>query len=220
MRRQPAPELRAADAPLHVRLGRITGVYGVKGWVRIYSYTQPRENILRYSPWLIRQEGAGAGAERGGSGSEQSGSGQAGSLSAGQGREGEQAQERGWYPVEVLAGRRHGAGIVARLAGCDDRDAARRLMGAEIAVERARLPACETDEYYWVDLIGLRVENLQGVALGRVTGLLETGAHDVLVVRNGRERLIPYVRGRVVQAIEPDAGLIRVDWDESWDEVS
>ncbi len=182
-----------------MRLGRITGVFGVKGWVRIYSYTQPRENILRYTPWLISQDS---------------------SLSAGQGHEGGQAQERDWYPVEVLAGRRHGAGIIAHLAGCDDRDAARRLMGAEIAVERARLPACETDEYYWVDLIGLRVENLQGVELGRVTGLLETGAHDVLVVRNGRERLIPYVRGRVVQAIEPDAGLIRVDWDERWDEVS
>lgn len=37
-----------------VMIGRISGVYGVKGWVRVFSYTQPKENILNYSPWLIK----------------------------------------------------------------------------------------------------------------------------------------------------------------------
>ena len=165
---------------VRVPVGRISGIYGVKGWVRVYSYTQPRENILNYSPWLLYREG-------------------------------------GWHSVRVLAGRRQGAGIIARLEGCDDRDAARRLMETEIAVPRCRLPAGGEDEYYWVDLIGLQVENLQGVRLGRVTGLLETGAHDVLVVRNGRERLIPYVRGDIVRGIDLDGGRMEVDWDASWD---
>ena len=163
-----------------VPLGRISGIYGVKGWVRIYSYTQPRERILDYSPWLLDR----AGRRR---------------------------------SVRVLAGRRQGQGVIARLEGCDDREAARHLMEAEIAVPRARLPAMSPDEYYWVDLIGLQVENLQGVELGRVSGLLETGAHDVLVVRNGRERLIPYVRGAIVRHIDLESGRIQVDWDAAWD---
>ena len=37
-------------------IGRIAGIYGVKGWVKVFSYTQPKENILNYSPWLLKQE--------------------------------------------------------------------------------------------------------------------------------------------------------------------
>lgn len=162
-----------------VAVGRISGVYGIKGWVRIYSYTQPRENILNYSPWLLYSGGS-------------------------------------WRSVEVLAGRRQGAGVIAHLEACEDRDAARRLMGAEIAIHRDQLAQSGGDEYYWVDLIGLQVVNLQGVVLGRVSGLLETGAHDVLVVHNNRERLIPYVRGTVVTDIDLQAGRLQVDWDAEY----
>jgi len=169
----------AAEDHGRVPLGRISGVYGVKGWVRIYSYTQPRENILNYSPWLLYSSGA-------------------------------------WRNVEVLEGRRQGAGVIARLEGCEDRDAARRLMGAEIAIDHSRLAERGADEYYWIDLIGLQVVNLQGIELGRVSGLLETGAHDVLVVRNGRERLIPYVRGAVVTDIDLQAGRLQVDWEAEY----
>ena len=38
-------------------IGRITGIYGVKGWVKVFSHTQPKENILNYSPWLLKQGG-------------------------------------------------------------------------------------------------------------------------------------------------------------------
>ncbi len=168
-----------AAAEGRVPVGRISGVYGVKGWVRIYSYTQPRENILNYTPWLLYSGGE-------------------------------------WRTVEVVEGRRQGAGVIAHLEGCDDRDAARRLMAAEIAIQRSQLAESGADEYYWVDLIGLRVVNLQGVELGRVSGLLETGAHDVLVVRNGRERLIPYVRGAIVTDIDLEAGRLQVDWDAEY----
>ena len=40
-----------------VTLGRITGVYGVKGWLKVFSYTDPMETIVDYSPWFIRPEG-------------------------------------------------------------------------------------------------------------------------------------------------------------------
>jgi len=58
---------------------------------------------------------------------------------------------------------------VARLEGCDDRDQAARLMGAEIAVRREQLPPLPPGEYYWTDLEGLRVVTREGVELGTVT---------------------------------------------------
>ena len=118
-----------------------------------------------------------------------------------------------WREFEVVSGRPHGPGLVAKLAGCDDRDCAQALAGSDIAVPRDRLPALDTDEYYWVDLIGLTVVTTRGLELGRVSRMLETGANDVLVVDGERERLIPYVPGEVVVAVDEREGEIRVDWD-------
>ena len=159
-----------------VTVGRISGVYGVKGWLRIYSYTEPRDNILQYNPWQLRLPD-------------------------------------GWRSVNVLAGRSHGKGVVVQLDGCEDRDQAARWVEVEIAVRRAQLPAAVAGEYYWRDLIGLRVVNTEGEVLGVVDHLLETGANDVLVVRGERERLIPYALGEVVTAVDLEAGELQVDWD-------
>jgi 16S rRNA processing protein RimM len=107
-----------------------------------------------------------------------------------------------------------GRSLVARFEGVDDRTAAGRLTGAELSVARARLPSLPPGEYYWADLEGLAVTTLEGAALGTVVALLETGANDVLVVRDGaRERLIPYLRDTVVRAVDPQAGTLTVDWD-------
>lgn len=153
-------------------VGRIIGLYGVRGWVRVFSETAPMENILGLSPWLV----------------------------AGQRR-------------EVLDGRRHGKGLVARLAGCEDRDQAAALVGAAIAIRRAQLPPPEPDEFYWADLEGLAVTTLGGVALGRVSRLFATGANDVLVVQGERERLVPFVWDQVIRAVDLEQGQILVDWD-------
>lgn len=40
-----------------LELGKISGVFGVKGWVKVHSYTDPREGIVEYSPWYIKQKG-------------------------------------------------------------------------------------------------------------------------------------------------------------------
>ncbi len=115
--------------------------------------------------------------------------------------------------VKVLEARPHGNGVVARLAGYDDRDTVESLARVEIRVPRAELAAVEPGEYYWADLIGLDVVNTDDVELGRVTGLLETGANDVLVVADGaRERLIPFVPGRHVVEVDLEARRVRVDW--------
>ena len=158
-----------------VILGKISGLFGVHGWLRVYSYTRPLENILTYSPWYVRAAGK-------------------------------------WEEHALLEGKNHGKGLIARLAGIKDRDSARALLGASIAVPREQLPEPHAGEHYYVDLIGLRVVNREGVELGQVQRILETSANDVLVVRGEREHLIPLVAGVHVLAIDENAGRIDVDW--------
>ena len=91
-------------------------------------------------------------------------------------------------------------------------------MGSTIAIRREQLPALAEHEYYWNDLKGLRVVTRDGIPLGEVTGLMETGANDVLVVQERqddtvRERLIPYLPGRVVLEVDLAEGIMTVDWD-------
>jgi len=113
----------------------------------------------------------------------------------------------------LIEGRRQGRGLLARLEGVDDRDTASAWRGAEILVPRSALPPADTGEYYWTELEGLHVSTREGVALGRVDHLLETGANDVLVVRGDRERLVPYVPGVYVLDVDLRDGRITVDWD-------
>jgi 16S rRNA processing protein RimM len=120
-------------------------------------------------------------------------------------------RDGGWREQQVEEAAVHGRTVVARLAGCEDREAAAALTGAQIAVTRGELPEPEPGEYYWRDLQGLRVSNLQGEDLGAVSHLLETGAHDVLVVKGDRERLIPFVDAYVVK-VDLARGELVVDW--------
>jgi 16S rRNA processing protein RimM len=157
-------------------LGRISGVYGVRGWVKVFSYTAPRDELTRYNPILLGRDGQ-------------------------------------WREARAEGGRSQGKGVVMKIEGCDDRDAAAALMGDEIAVWREQLPPLPDGEYYWADLVGLEVLTLDGVRLGVVEDLLHTGANDVIVVQGDRERLIPYIAGDVVRDVDLDAGVLRVDWD-------
>ena len=165
----------ATDSRL-VNVGRISGIYGVKGWVRIFSYTNPRTNILSYSPWQVRIKGK-------------------------------------WQTIKAVEGRDHGKGVVAHLDGYDDPDSVRSLINADIAVHRRQLPATAAGEYYWADLIGLRVVTVKGVELGKVDHLMATGANDVLVVKDDRARLIPFVPDEVVVKVDMENRIITVDWD-------
>lgn len=158
-----------------VEVGTLSGVYGVKGWLRVYSYTDPPENILSYGPWLV---GDGSPVSR-----------------------------------EVLDGGVHGKGIIAQLAGIDDRDLARRLVGATIRVPRKRFAQVAAGEYYCSDLIGLQVRNHDGVAFGEVLDVMETGANDVLVIQGERRRLVPFLVPDVIRSVDLGAGTMDVDWD-------
>jgi 16S rRNA processing protein RimM len=159
-----------------VVLGRLSGLYGVQGWLKVHSDTEPREGIVRYPDWWVRQQG-------------------------------------GWKRMRVEQGRRHGKGVVVKLEGIDDRDAAAKLLNAEVAVDRSELPDTAPGEFYWTDLEGLTVVCVDGTELGRVDHLIETGANDVLVVTGERERLIPYIPEQVIKQIDLEQGRMVVDWD-------
>ena len=121
-------------------------------------------------------------------------------------------KEDEWRNAPVIQARPQGKTLVAKLQGCDDRAAAQMLKNLYIAVQRSDLPAVREGEYYWTDLIGLEVVNLNGEALGVVRELFATGANDVLRVQGERECLIPFIP-QVVCQVSLDAALIRVDWE-------
>lgn len=121
------------------------------------------------------------------------------------------AQEQ-WRECKVEECKTHTNTLVAKLAGCSDRDMALALKGKQIAVPRSALPEPGKNEYYWSDLIGLEVQNLQQVEFGRVEDVFATGSNDVLVVQGERERLIPFT-GQTVQEVDLAARRMLVDWD-------
>lgn len=170
-----------------VEVGRVLGAWGVKGWVRVQPYAEQPQVLLRSRQWFL----------------------DAGDASP--------AAPVRRQLVDVSAAKSHGDSIVASMAQCVDRTAAEGLRGARIFVSRNAFPAAEVDEYYWVDLIGTHVINRQGVALGTVRELLDTGAHSVLVVAAdsaadaAAERLIPFVAAYVDQ-VDLAARRIVVDW--------
>ncbi len=121
-----------------------------------------------------------------------------------------------WTRYRVAEAQFHGGAIIAAIEGIASREAAQGLRGFVAGVPRKSLPKTAPDEHYWSDLVGLNVINRAGRTLGRVAGLLETGAHPVLRVESdGAERLIPMVPA-YVDAIEPAAGRIVVDWQEDY----
>lgn len=110
----------------------------------------------------------------------------------------------------------HGASLVARFEGCVERDAAQALKGSDIALEREALPQNADQEYYWSDLVGLKVVNLKDEELGAVAGLFDNGAHAVMRVVTGKaERLLPFVE-QVVRQVDTAEGCIRVEWELDW----
>ena len=162
-----------------VILGRVAGLHGMRGWVKVLSYTEPRGNILSYPRWQLRTA-------------------------------------EGWQALALAAGQSHGDRVRAQLEDVNDRDQAAALVGADIAVMRAEMPAAGAGEYYWSDLEGLSVRNLAGEDLGRVVRLFSTGSNDVMVVAGARERLLPFLSGTVVRDVDLARGEIRVDWDAAF----
>jgi 16S rRNA processing protein RimM len=117
-----------------------------------------------------------------------------------------------WSAANLSGLRQHGGGWVAKIEGVDSCDAAEAMAGCYVGAPRAELPATATNEYYWADLIGLKVLNTQGEALGVIESIIETGANDVLKLRDGdQERLLPFI-DQVVKKVDVAGGRMTVDW--------
>lgn len=165
------------DTQRRILLGRVVGAFGVRGQVKIESWTEPREAIFCYQPWTLRDP---QGAER---------------------------------EMQGARGRETGKHLIADFPGVGDRDAVEAMRGTEIFVPRSALPPPGAGEFYWVDLEGLRVVNVDGADYGTVSHLFSTGANDVLVARGERERLIPFVEPDFVKSVDFGSSTITVDWD-------
>jgi 16S rRNA processing protein RimM len=159
-----------------INVGKISGVFGLKGWLKVFSYTEPRENILSYQYWLLKKN----------------------------------TQEQS---VKVIGGQLQGKNVVAQLDGVTDRDKAEVLMGWDVYITHEQLPALAKGEYYWADLVGLTVENLEGFQLGKVDSLFETGANDILLIKGDKERAVPFLQGQTVKSIDLATGKMVIDWD-------
>ena len=122
-----------------------------------------------------------------------------------------------WQPVQVLS-KRHHQSVVAQINGCTDRDAAALWRGKLIAVPRIMLPKLAENEYYWTDLVGLKVTNPEGEHIGEVDHLYETGANDVIVIKNlsdGTKQHVPFLLNDVVVSVSLEAQCIVIDWVEA-----
>jgi 16S rRNA processing protein RimM len=162
-----------------VTMGRVVSAVGIRGEVRVKTFTEDPEGLAQYARWVVKAK-------------------------------------EGWREMALEAFALRPNGTVAKLAGCDDRDAAERLRGADIAIRREDFVAEEEGELYLVDLIGFDVVDEQEGKLGVVESFFETGATSVMVVKAARERLIPFVDG-FVKEVDREAKRIMVDWKADYD---
>lgn len=159
-------------------VGRFGKAFGVLGWIKVISFTTPRENILKFKPWLIQKDHL-------------------------------------WEEIDFEKGKKHVDSIIVKLPNYNSPEKVRQLTNAKIGVWRKQLPKLKKDEYYWDDLIGLKVINQQGIDLGMVQSLIATGSNDVLVVIGKRRCLIPYI-SHVINKVDLARKIILVDWAEEF----
>ena len=183
-----------------IEVGRVLDAWGVKGWLKILPHSSAPEALLSAGTWFLQPPEAKF-------------------------RPGFNAFT-GTVAVSIDEAKTHSDSVVAKLMGMDDRTPAEALRGARIFLPRSSFPAASTDEYYWVDLIGLNVVNREGVALGSVRDLMATGPQSVLCVEYvspaegdaapvAAERMIPFV-SVYVDKVDIAGKLITVDWQPDY----
>ena len=171
------------EKPSHIEVGRLGAAHGVRGWLRVQSFTDPPQRLFEWRSWHLQVLGRdGNGATR---------------------------------EVRVLETRPQGNGWIARLEGVEERDAASRLTGQMVLVEREELPPAEGREHYRDDLIGFEAKNLEGAVLGAVDHFVDTPGNAVMVIKGAREHWVP-VTGQHLRSIDKDARTVLVDWPEDF----
>ena len=183
--------LESAELPADaIEVGRIADAWGIKGWFKVVPYSASPEALFSSKRWFLQP------AERG-----------AKTFS-------------GTVMLKISQAKDHSDSVVATSPDVPDRNTAELLKGARIFVSRASFPTPETDEYYWVDLIGAEVTNREGLVLGQVKDLLQTGPQTVLVLSyelDGKthERMIPFVSA-YIDTVDVAARRIVADWQADY----
>jgi 16S rRNA processing protein RimM len=199
------PHLEFADMPADaIEVGRIADAWGIKGWFKVLPHSASPEAIFSSKRWYLLPSNRNVGANK--SPSQKS----AAALGA--------SAEK---PVllKISEAKNHADTVVAFSLEVADRNQAEALKGARIFVPRSSFPTAGTDEYYWVDLLGLSVVNREGLALGQVKDLMSTGPQTVLVLSQAPaeegqppvERMIPFVAA-FVDNVDLPGRMITVDW--------
>ena len=164
-----------------VVMAQVAGAFGIKGWLKLHTFTESPDSLDAYASWLLKGEDG-----------------------------------KGWQEYELEDFAVNAKGAVAKLKGCDDRTAAEKLGKHDIGIPREALEDAGDGEVFWIDLIGCEVVNVAGEKLGKIETLLETGANDVLVVKQGTEEiLIPYV-DEVILKVDREAKLVTVNWNQDF----
>jgi 16S rRNA processing protein RimM len=157
-------------------VGRLGASYGVRGWLKVISFTDPFDNLLHYPSWQLKHQGQ-------------------------------------WQTITCEECKVHGRALIVKFNECDSPEQAREYTNDLIAIDHDALAHLDDGEYYWTDLVGLQVANLDGTLLGTIDSMLETGSNDVMVIKNDKnELLLPY-RDEVVKSINLEQGTMTVDWD-------
>ena len=157
-------------------VGRFGRPHGIKGIITVISFTEPRDNILRYSPWYV-------------------------------------LIKNNWQPVKLLRVEMNNKSILAQIDGFSEREQVADLTNAEIAIKSDQLPELDSGEFYWHQLVGMRVINCQDITLGVVKEIIATGSNDVLVVEGEKRHLIPYLPDQYILQVNEKDGVIIADWD-------
>lgn len=179
--------LEAAELPADaIEVARVSDAWGIRGWFKVLPYSADPQALFSSKRWFILP------AEKG------------------------PKTFDGCLRLHIKEAKDHSGVVVASAQDVPDRNAAEALRGARVFVSRTSFPTAAADEFYWVDLIGLRVINREQEYLGDVHELLSTGPQTVLVLRATEqdktvERMIPFV-AVYIDEVDLKARCIRVDW--------
>lgn len=172
-----------------VEVGRIVDAWGIKGAIKVVPFSKDPQALFSSRRWYLQPPEGGVGP----------------------------AAHQTARLLRVTDAREQGDIIVATVQDVRDRNAAESLRQWRVFVPRGSFPTADPDEFYWIDLIGLEVVNREGVVLGQVIDLLETGAQSVLRVGAdaqtpaAEQRLIPFVSA-YIDDVSLEQRRIRVDW--------
>jgi len=158
-----------------IEVGRLGAAHGVRGWLRVQSFTDPPQRLFEWKRWQLQSGGE----------------------------------------LKLLEARPQGNGWIARIEGVEERNAASRLSGQMLLVDREELPATTGREHYRVDLVGFEVQNMEGALLGTIDHFVDTPGNAVMVIKGAREHWVP-VSGQHLRIVDKDARRAIVDWPEDF----